>query len=171
MKRRGFLQRIVSAAIALLAPRWARAQEISSSGMRDLAAAVLPESMGRARTDRAADDFLKWIRDYKSGAEIAAGYGFPRAQSTGANPSVKYAEQLQTLASNGVVTRAAVEKALENAKIDRIPTRPNGKHVAADLLAYFYGSSEGEDFLYGAAIRRDECRGLQNSGRRPEAVK
>ena len=51
--------------------------------------------------------------------------------------------------------------------IDRIPQRPNGKHVAADLLSFFYGSSEGEDFLYGVAIRRDDCRGLADSAQRP----
>jgi hypothetical protein len=66
--------------------------------------------------------------------------------------------------------RVAVEKALADAKIDRIPQRPNGHHVASDLLAYFYNSADGEDFLYGVAIKRDDCRGLADSGKRPEKV-
>jgi hypothetical protein len=88
----------------------------------------------------------------------------------GPNPSTHYAEQLNQLALANLdapAKRAAIEKALEDARIDRIPQRPNGKHVAADLLAYFYGSAEGEDFLYGAAIKRDDCRGLGDSGKRP----
>jgi hypothetical protein len=59
---------------------------------------------------------------------------------------------------------------LEGAKVERIPSRPNGQHVASDMLAYFYNSSAGEDFLYGAAIRRDDCRGLSDSGKRPAAL-
>ena len=37
----------------------------------------------------------------------------------------------------------------------------------ADLLAFFYNSAEGEDFLYGVAIKRDDCRGLEHSTDRP----
>ncbi len=64
----------------------------------------------------------------------------------------------------------SVQKALEDAKVDRIPNRPNGRHIATDLLAYFYGSADGEDFLYNAAIKRDECRGLDTSTKRPPAL-
>jgi hypothetical protein len=34
-------------------------------------------------------------------------------------------------------------------------------------MSFFYTSSAGEDFLYNAAIRREDCRGLANSGKRP----
>jgi hypothetical protein len=39
--------------------------------------------------------------------------------------------------------------------------------VATDLLAFFYGSAAGEDYLYGLAIHRDDCRGLASSSARP----
>ncbi len=167
MERRGFFKRIFSAIAALAAPRWMRAQTPpAETSMRELAAIVLPASLGRARTDRIAGDFLRWLRDYHAGAEIGSGYGNPRTQVVPANPSARYVEQIGQLE----MTRAGVEKSLQDAKIDRIPQRPNGRHVAADLLAYFYGSANGEDFLYNAAIKRDDCRGLDTSTKRPPAL-
>ncbi len=148
----------------------AKAQEVRAEEFQDLAGVVLPASLGRLRTDKIASDFVRWFGNYKEGAEISSGYGFPRTQVTAANPSTHYAEQLKQLdlaKLDAGAKRAAVEAALEAAKIDRIPQRPNGKHVAADLLAFFYGSAEGEDFLYGVAIKRDDCRGLADSGKRP----
>lgn len=168
MERRGFFKRTFSAIFALVAPRWARAQGVDLSAIHELASVVLPASLGRTRTDKIADDFVRWFRDYKPGAEVASGYGNPRTQVLGPNPSAQYAGQMLALGSP--ITREGVEKALEAAKIDRIPQRPNGKYIAADLLAYFYGSPEGEDFLYGVAIKRDNCRGLDTSAKRPPAL-
>ena len=137
--------------------------------MRELAAAILPAGLGRKGTDQVADDFLKWIREYRDGAYMASGYGHPRTHTIPANPSPGYPKQLQALAAafGKGDRRAAVEGALTEAKVDRIPQRPDGRHVASDLLAHFYSSPEGEDFLYGLAIRRDECRGLGDSAARP----
>jgi hypothetical protein len=137
---------------------------------RELESVVLPASLGRSRTDGIADNFVRWFRDYKAGAEVSSGYGFPRTQLIGPNPSTHYAAQLTDLdltRLDASAKRAAVEKALEAAKLDRIPQRPNGRHVAADPLAYFYSSADGEDFLYGVAIKRDDCRGLADSEKRP----
>ncbi len=167
MERRGFFKRTFSALIALAAPRWARAQTPpAEKWMLELAAIVLPPSLGRARTDKIAVDFLRWLRDYQPGAEISSGYGNPRTQVMGPNPGTHYFEQIHGME----MSRAGVEKALNDAKIDRIPQRPNGKHVAADLLSFFYNSADGEDFLYGAAIKRDDCRGLDTSTKRPPAL-
>jgi hypothetical protein len=168
MKRRNFIQRLFAAAAALLVPRRVRAQQMEAP-MRELAAVVLPASLGRARIDKIAADFLQWILDYKPGAEISSGYGSPRTQVVGPNPSARYADQLTALGSP--IVREAIEKALADAMVDRIPPRPNGRHVAADLVAFFFGSAEGEDFLYGVAIKRDDCRGLGSSGQRPERLR
>jgi hypothetical protein len=167
MERRGFFQRMFSALLALAG---IRAQGVRSDEFHELAGVVLPAGLGRLRTDKIADDFVQWFRDYKAGAEVSSGYGFPRTQVIGPNPSTHYAEQLSQLdltKLNAAAKRAAVSSALEAAKIDRIPQHPNGKHVAADLLAFFYGSANGEDFLYGIAIKRDDCRGLADSDKRP----
>src|SRR4051794_14367821 len=131
MKRRNFL-----AIAAMFAPRWARAQEMAPA-IRELAKIVLPSKVD---AEKIANGFVKWIRDYEAGAEIASGYGNPRTQVVAANPSANYAEQLRALGSP--ITRTAVEAALVS--FDRIPQRPNGKHIAADLLAWFYGSADGE---------------------------
>jgi hypothetical protein len=165
MRRRGFFKRTFSGLLALVRLK----AQAGAEEFRELASVVLPASLGRARTDKIADDFVRWFREYKAGAEIASGYGNPRTQVIGPNPSTHYAEQLSQLRL-AKLDAAAVEKALADAKIDRIPQRPNGRHVAADLLAFFYGSAEGEDFLYGVAIKRDDCRGLGDSGKRPERV-
>ena len=167
MERRGFFKRAFSGLLALVG---LRAQSARLEDFHDLASVVLPASLGRSRTDSIADDFVRWFREYKDGAQVSSGYGFPRTQVIGPNPSTNYAEQLNQLnlaKLDAAAKRTAVEKALEAAKIDRIPQRPNGKHAAADLLAYFYGSADGEDFLYGVAIKRDDCRGLADSGKRP----
>lgn len=163
MKRRPFIRRIFAAAAALFISRRARAQQMEAP-MRELASLVLPASLG-ARTDKIASDFLHWILGYKPGAEMSSGYGSPRTQVVGPNPSALYAAQLKAIGSPMV--REAIEKAIADAKLDRIPQRPNGKHVAADLIAFFFNSADGEDFLYGAAIKRDDCRGLASSGQRP----
>ena len=173
MQRRSFFKRIFWGVAALVAPRWARAQSLPSEAqMRELAEVILPASLGKARIDKVAADFLAWLRDYKPGAAMPSGYGFPRTQVVAPNPATHYAEQLAQLhlaSLDAAGKRAAVEKALEEAKVDRIPPRPNGQHVSSDLIAFFYGSSEGEDFLYGVQIRRDDCRGLASSGQRPPA--
>ena len=174
MQRRSFFKRMLLGVAALVAPRWARAQSLPAEAqMRDLAGVVLPSSLGPARIDKVAADFLAWLRDYKPGAPMASGYGFPRTQVLGPHPASHYAEQFEQLGLAGrdaAGKRSAVESSLQQARIERLPPRPNGQHVAADLLAFFYGSSEGEDFLYGVAIKRDDCRGLESSGRRPPAV-
>ncbi len=152
--------------MAIAATPYARAQSIDPKAMGELAAVVLPESLGRKRTDKAAADFLKWIAEYKEGVNIAAGYGHPRTQTVPPNPSKNYAAQLG--AFNGAITKESVAAALDKAKIDRIPNRPNGRHVATDLIAYFYSSPDGEDFLYGVEIKRGDCRALSTSGQRPK---
>jgi hypothetical protein len=161
MLRRSFL-----AVLTLFTPRWLRAQSIDSKSMRDLAAVVLPESLGRKRTDKIAGDFLKWIAEYQEGVHIASGYGNPRTQTVPPNPSKNYAAQLAEF--NGAITKESVAAALEKAKIDRIPNRPNGRHVASDLMSYFFNSADGEDLLYDAEIKRDDCRGLSSSMQRPK---
>lgn len=158
MRRRGFISRMIGLAAGLVAPRWARAQE-TAPAIHELAKILLPAKAA----GKAADGFVAWIRDYRPGAEIASGYGHPREQKIGPDPSANYAQQLRALGSP--ISRAAVEAAL--APFDRIPQRPNGRHVAADLLGFFYNSADGEDYLYGLAIKRDDCRGLKNSGQHP----
>jgi hypothetical protein len=173
MNRRRFVHWLSSLPLWNLVGRRAVAQSTPLSAadlatLRDVAGVVLPSALGKSRIDAVASDFVAWIGAYKPGAEMSTGYGFPRVQSLPGNPSAHYAAQLRELAPKlAGGKREAVAAALEAAQVDRIPQRPNGKHIAADLMSYFYAGSDGQDLLYGVAIKRDDCRGLANSGECP----
>ncbi len=187
MKRRRFFQWLSSVAFGLVAARRARAQpvalsDVDAAQLRDLAAVVLPESLGRARTDDIADRFARWVREYQPGMDMSCGYGHPRRQKVPPSPATHYAEQLKSLETassakgatfaklDAASRREVVEAALQDVKLERVPARPNGEHVAADLMSYFYNSTEGQDYLYGVTIGRDNCRGLNSSGERPKPI-
>jgi hypothetical protein len=179
MLRRPFFQWMLAALAPGFFPRLLRAQlksfsESDIATLREVAAVVLPTALGRTRTDRIADDFAEWVRDYKAGAEVSTGYGFPSLRSLPPNPSKNYAEQLAQLNAGGSFVsldagakKEAIAAALRQSGLDRLPPRPNGKHIAADLMSYFYLTGEGQDFLYGAAINADDCSGLASSAARP----
>src|SRR5215468_6223668 len=106
MLRRPFLQWILSALAPGFFPRLLRAQgeslsESDIATLREVAAVVLPSSLGRKRADSVASDFVEWIRDYKAGAEVSTGYGFPSVRSLPQNPSTRYSEQLKLLNGGG----------------------------------------------------------------------
>jgi hypothetical protein len=65
--------------------------------------------------------------------------------------------------------RPIVERAIAAARVDRLPPRPDGGHVATDLMAYFFWSSRANDLCYRADIARDDCRGLPGSEQPPRA--
>jgi len=187
MQRRNFFKGLLASVLPFLLPRWTRVQAhqaaVQPVTMHELARAVLPESLGPKRIQEVADQFENWIRNYKPTAEMSCGYGFTREEATPPSPAVHYVDQLRQLATaavaegspfaklDGAMQRDLVGRALAAAGLERIPSRPDGKHVAADLLACFYSSSDGEDFLYNAAIERAACRGLQSSPERPAPLK
>jgi hypothetical protein len=176
MNRRRFVQWLSTLPVWSLFGKRALAQKGRLSAdelatLREVARVVLPSTLAKSRTDAVSAGFVEWFSAYRPGAEMSTGYGDPRVQSLPGNPSAQYARQLNDLAlKSRARRRESIEAALEEAKVDRIPPRPNGKHVASDLMSYFYASSEGQDFLYGVAIKRDDCRGLANSGTRPPVV-
>jgi hypothetical protein len=184
MQRRKFFKSLGSNLALLLLPKWGRAQLAAAAAgqdvsLRDVAVVVLPESLGSARIGEMTVAFEKWIRDYRPGVDAGYGYGDPRPTVTGPNPSLHYTDQLKQLdeaasAKGGRFAtlsnenkRAIVQAALVAAGSTSIPHKPNGKHVASDLMSYFYTSSDGIDFCYNAAIRQSDCRGLASSTKRP----
>ncbi|HEV2387637.1 MAG TPA: hypothetical protein VGS20_10325 [Candidatus Acidoferrales bacterium] len=193
VQRRTFLKSVVAAIIPFLFPRWLRARipalapdAVSApeqAQLRELAAVVLPASLGRAGTDAVADQFAKWIRNYKPGADLGYGYGFTQPRVAPPSPAGGYPGQLAALEAAAKAKgnsfarldragqREIVGAALEQAKISDVPRRPGGAHVAADLMSFFFYGPGGEDFLYNAAIHRDECRGLPDSPRRPARLR
>jgi len=152
----------------------------AQAAVRSLASAVLPASLEPARLTEIADRFLAWVSGYHEDAELDHGYGHTRLRSTGPSPAASYPSQLAVLETaaraDGATGFAAlpaerrrtlVEAALTTAGVDDLPERPDGRHVAADLLAFFFRSAEANDLCYGAAIGREDCRGLPGSDQRP----
>ena len=184
MKRRTFFKSIGSSLALILLPTWARARFAGAAtnqdvSLQDVAMVVLPESLGPKRIAEVTIAFEQWIQGYQAGVDAGYGYGHTHPTVTGPNPSLHYAEQLKQLGADASAKggsfaalsnqdkRAIIEAALLQAGATSIPHRPNGKHVALDLMGYFYSSSDGMDFCYNAAIREKACRGLASSVNRP----
>lgn len=184
MLRRTFFRWISSGLLPFLFPRWAHAQSAGLTDsdlpmLQELAVIVLPGSLGRTRQLEIATRFQQWIRNYHAGADAGYGYGITRLRVLGPNPAAHYGEQLRRLKTAADTEgapferlsdsdkRSLVEAALSSAGVTALPPQPNGQYVATDLMSFFYNSSPGEDFLYDAAIKREDCRGLANSDKPP----
>ena len=150
--------------------------------LRTVAAALLPASLGRERQDQVADRFAVWLKNYKPGADKGHGYGFTRLVAAPDAPTPAYIAQLAVLdkaaRQRGAKSfdqlaaddqRDLLEVSLKTAKVERLPERPDGKHVATDLMAFFFRSSEANDLCYRAEIGKDTCRDLADSAAPPRA--
>jgi hypothetical protein len=148
--------------------------------LRAVAAVVLPSGLGADGLAAAVERFTVWGREYRAGAEMSAGYGVTQIRVLPPDPTASYAAQLENLerlakergpsfaALDAGTQRAILQSAFTAAAVDALPRRPDGRHIAADLMSHFYFvSSEGQDWLYNASIRRETCRGLSSSGERP----
>lgn len=174
MERRTLLQLLLGLVAALPAKVRAFAQpsalgQTDEVRLRALADIVLPAEIGADGRARVVDNFLRWLREYRAGADTDHGYGFTRLRRTAPSPASKYPAQLAALDLDGDA-RGAVEQAILSAKIDRLPARPDGGHIATDLMAFYFNSAEANDVAYRAAIGRDACRGLAGSQNRPPAL-
>jgi hypothetical protein len=185
MKRRTLLQLLLSLIAAVPARLRLFAQTpaltaLDQSRIRALADVVLPGELGVKGRAAAVDNFLRWVREYRAGADTDHGYGFTRLRRTPPSPAAKYPAQLDALDNLAKGRRfadltvderkAIVETALEEAKIDRLPARPDGGHIASDLMGFYFNSIEANDLCYRAAIGRDTCRGLERSENKPAAL-
>jgi hypothetical protein len=185
MKRRTLLQIFAAAAAWARIPHiavFAQQQILSATDetrLRALADVVLPSEIGSAARSDVVAQFLQWLRNYRANAEMDHGYGFPRLRRTSASPAGKYPAQLAALdtaarrhggsfESLPLDARSAiVAGALDAAKVVRLPFRPNGEHIASDLMAFYFNSAAANDLAYRAAIGSDACRGLPESDKRP----
>jgi hypothetical protein len=172
MKRRTLLQLLLSIVASTAAKVRLLAQApppspVDQTRLRAVADIVLPGELGADGRARVVENFLRWLREYRAGADTDHGYGFTRLRRTPPSPAAKYPAQLAALESRAGDRRQAIEAAIAEAKIERLPARPDGGHVATDLMAFYFNSIEAADLAYRAAIRRDTCRGLEGSENRP----
>jgi hypothetical protein len=158
---------------------WAQAANFPADRddtLRAMAVVVLPAELGSAGIDRTAEAFVRWVRGYRAEAEMDHGYGMTRLRSKGSSPAPGYLRQLEALrgaldSGDMDSKRQAVTAALEQAKITDLPRSPDGRHVAADLMAFYFRSSDANDLCYRAAIGRDSCLGLDGSEQAPAPLK
>jgi hypothetical protein len=182
MKRRLLLQWLGAAIGTVRLPIGARAQTpapAEQARIRSIAEAVLPDEIGAAEHDKVVAGFLAWLRDYRPGADTDHGYGFTRLRKLPDSPAAKYPAQLDALeaAARGRGSsfpdlsrddrRSLLEAAITAARIERLPSRPDGGHIATDLMGFYFNSIDANDRCYRSAIGRDLCRGLDGSSERP----
>ena len=67
--------------------------------------------------------------------------------------------------------RALLDAAFAQAGVRALPPRPAGQHVVADLMAFYFRSSEANDLAYSAMINREVCRPIAITTRKPEPLR
>jgi hypothetical protein len=134
--------------------------------LRALARVVLPSEVDAAAVSA---KFAEWVRGYRAGAEMDHGYGFTRLRTKPPLAVPNYTRQLAALGPQP--TAEAVAASLEEAHITDLPRTPDGRHVASDLMAFYFRSSDANDLCYRAAIGRDLCRGLAGSENPPKELR
>ena len=188
MQRRALLRWM--AAIPALLPLhrvrvFAQARELTPEAvavLQEIAPTVLPGSLGAVRVRAIVDRFVVWTRGYREGVALAHGYGHPRLQRSGPSPVPGYVSQLAALdaqarASGGrwptldlETRRALLDAAFTKAGVRSLPGRPAGQHVVADLMAFYFRSTEANDACYRALINREVCRPIAITTRRPQPL-
>lgn len=188
MRRRTLLQALASTLPALPLTRVRLAAQVRQLTpdavvvLRDVAATVLPASIGGDRVALVTERFVAWTKDYEEGVALVHGYGHPRIEKSGPSPVPDYVAQLAAIdaasrargAQFGALPletrRAILDEALKTAGVNTLPGRPQGRHVVADLMAFYFRSSEANDLAYRARIGRQTCRTLTLTTRQPSPL-
>ena len=188
MKRRTVLQWL--AAIPAVVPfqslrLFAQPRELTAdaiTALHEIAPTVLPATLGDVRVRRVIDNFVAWTRGYREGVALTHGYGHPRLQKSGPSPVPGYVAQLASLTAEAKARggrwstrdpetrRSLLDAAFAKAGVRALPARPSGQHVVADLMAFYFRSSEANDDCYKALINREVCRPIAITTRKPEAL-
>jgi hypothetical protein len=189
MKRRTLLQWL--AAIPAIIPfesarLFGQRRELTPEAIAELheiAATVLPSTLGDVRVRSITDKFVAWTRGYREGVALTHGYGHPRLQKSGPSPVPAYLAQLAGLSAEAKAKgarwsaldvetrRSLLDASLVKAGVRNLPPRPIGQHVVADLMAFYFRSSEANDDCYHALINREVCRPIAITTRKPAALK
>jgi len=188
MKRRTLLQWL--AAIPAMLPFgslrvFAQPRELTPdaiAALHEIAPTVLPAALGGNRARNVTDRFVAWTRGYREGVALTHGYGHPRLQKSGPSPVPGYIAQLSALSADArakggtwstldhETRRALLDAAFTKAGVRQLPPRPAGQHVVADLMAFYFRSSDANDDCYHALINREVCRPIAITTKRPQPL-
>jgi hypothetical protein len=153
--------------------------------LESMAEVVLPSDLGADGRKKVVAAFVTWIKEYRAGADRGYGYGASTLSApTGASPAQHYPQQFTALdavartsggssfASLSVDARQALVAATLNAEpvIARLPARPSGANVVADLMSFYFNSADAWNLAYRARIDRDSCRSLAGSEQPPASL-
>lgn len=185
MRRRTLLQVLATSVSVIPVTRVRLAAQVRAftpeavAVLQQVAATVLPASLGPDKVSLIVDRFIAWSRDYEEGVALAHGYGDPQLVKSGPSPVPDYVAQLAAIdaaargrggAFNSLpleTRRGLLSEALAAAKVTDMPGRPTGRHIVSDLMAFYFRSSEANDLAYRARIGRQMCRTLELTTRRP----
>ena len=177
MRRRTLLQAIVTTLPALSFSRVRLNAQLRTltpeaiATLHEIAPTVLPASLGTARFRGPPTASSRGRAATARASRCTHGYGHPRLQKTGASPVPDYApaargRSTRAARANGAPwSVAAIRTRVARCSTRRSPRRasaicrpgPMGQHVVADLMAFYFRSSEANDDRY---IARDQPRGL-----------
>ena len=144
-----------------------------------LASAVLPQEIGAVGQRAAVDQFMRWLRDYRAGAERDHGYGVTGLRAAPPSPTANYVADLDDLdrrTGGTFATLAPAERqrvvieAITAAGVKELPGRPDGSHLATDVMSHYFNSPSANDLAYRRVIGRDACRDLAGSDQRPPVL-
>jgi hypothetical protein len=185
MRRRTLLQAIITTLPALSFSRVRLHAQLRTltpeaiATLQEVAATVLPASLGADKISLTVDRFVAWTKGYQENIPLQHGYGHPRLVKTAASPVPDYVAQLASIAATAGsrggpfgslpldARRAIVDQALTAANVTQLPSRPGGGHVISDLMAFYFRSSEANDVAHRARIGRQVCRPIELTTRRP----
>lgn len=186
MKRRIVLRWGLSLLAALPFHRvrlFAQVRSLADSDIKtleSLAASALPSELGPDGVKAVVDKFMRWLESYRAGVQMSPGYGVPRPRLTPELDVSSYRPQLaalrEAMREQGEMKDSAparhrmIEASLQDAGIESLPSSPNGRHVIADLLSFYLGSSEARDLCYQAEIGRYTCPGLDRLVEKPKPL-
>src|SRR5262249_46931656 len=175
MQRRTLLQWAASCAAVLPFQRlrlMAQPRELTPSAiatLHEISTTVLPASLGADRVRGTVHKFVQGTRGYSDGVTMTQGSGHRRLQKTGASPVPGYVSQLAAIDADArarggrfatldlETRRALLDAALTKANVRNLPPRPIGQHVVADLMAFYFRSSEANDHSSTPMIQPQAC--------------
>ena len=152
------------------------------ASLRRIGRAVLPGELGVRGVDQQVEHFALWVRAYREGAELEHGYGRPRIRYAPPSPVNAYLLQLREIDAaartrgssfdllDRDAQRAILDASFKAAGVEELPARPTGRHVVADLMAYYFRSSPANDLAYRALIGREQCRPITFVVERPRSL-
>lgn len=154
--------------------------------LKALTRALLPSSLGVAKADAVAAEFVAWLERQDPSAElnhlgsmlrredlVSSAPGSRRALVGASN----YLTQLDALrrqarpgrledldrANLGVLLRLS----LQALGATDLPSTPSGENLLLDLLSFFYTRPSATDYFHGRRIEARTCRGLDGVDRIP----